>query len=186
MVVFDANYLIHLLHPNPGQVIDPQTEKPVDRIKERIEYLVECLDKAQEKIIVPTPVLSEVFSLSSDKAHDYLALMQSTYRFELASFDPMAAIEAGLAHASAKVKGDKREGADTSWAKVKFDRQIVAIAKTRQATTIYSNDKHIRTLGAREGIAVISVWELPDPPPQQSILDFDPAENSQQVPRRDA
>jgi hypothetical protein len=36
--------------------------------------------------------------------------------------------------------GDKRVGSDATWAKVKFDRQIVAIAQVRRATAIYSDD----------------------------------------------
>ena len=176
MVVFDANYLIHLFHPNPGDVMNPATGNPVDHIKEKIEYLVETLVKAQERILVPTPVLAELFSMVPDKAPAYLAVMQNTYRFVLASFDPMAAIEAGLMNARAIRKGDKRSGLAASWTKVKFDRLIVAVAKTQNANRIYSNDEHIRTLAGMESIEVVAVWELADPPPQQSDFSFDPAD----------
>lgn len=172
MVVFDANYLVHLFHPDPGEVLNPETGRPVECTKEKIEYLVECLVKAQERVLIPTPVLAELFSLAPDGAADFLSIIQNTYRFVLAPFDPVAAIEAGTANAKAVRKGDKRSGLNAPWAKVKFDRQIVAIAKTQSARTIYSNDNDIRTLAGIENIDVISVWDLPDPPPRQSDFDF--------------
>ena len=53
-------------------------------------------------------------------------------------FGTRAAVEAAAAHREAMLAGDKREGSSASWAKVKFDRQIVAIAKVegRDPTSI--------------------------------------------------
>jgi predicted nucleic acid-binding protein len=175
MVIFDANYLMHLLHPDPGRVIDPETNQPVDRIREKIEYLVETLGKAQDKIVIPTPVLSEIAALDPEGAIRYQALLSDTSRFDFAPFDVMAAIEAGIQTNKAIRAGDKRGGTEDTWAKVKFDRQIVAIAKTRQITTIYSNDTGVRAHAARVGIVVIPVWELPSPPPQQCDLNLEPS-----------
>jgi hypothetical protein len=71
----------------------------------------------------------------------------------------------------ALVKGNKRGGSDATWAKVKYDRQIVAIAKVHGATTIYSDDGDIATLGKRAKIEVVSLAELPLPP-QKAQLDL--------------
>ena len=60
--------------------------------------------------------------------------------------------------------GDKRGGLQASWTKVKFDRQIVAIARVAQATTIYSDDKDVEKLGRAAGIHVIKIASLPLPP----------------------
>jgi hypothetical protein len=49
------------------------------------------------------------------------------------------------------------------WAKVKFDRQIVAIAKVVGATVIYSDDKDVATLAKKQGIETIGVADLPLP-----------------------
>lgn len=61
-------------------------------------------------------------------------------------------------------RGRKRENAAATWAKIKYDRQIVAIAKVCGATTIYSDDGDIRAIAAREKIAVVRLIDiaLPD------------------------
>jgi hypothetical protein len=47
---------------------------------------------------------------------------------------------------------------------VKYDRQIVAVAKVCGATTIYSDDKDVRTLAKTVKIEVIGLADLPLPP----------------------
>ena len=70
--------------------------------------------------------------------------------------------------------GDKRGGGEGSWAKIKYDRQIIAIAKTEGASIIYSDDKNIHTFGVNEGLSVIPVAELPLPPADpQATLDLE-------------
>src|SRR5690349_18220119 len=125
MVGMDADYLSLLLHPNPRAPNDPSTEKPVPKTKEKVEFLIETLEKMREKIIVPTPALSEVLCIGIDKASDYLAEINSNHVFEVAPFDEAAGVEAAIATAQARAAGDKRGGSKATWAKVKFDRQIV-------------------------------------------------------------
>ena len=68
--------------------------------------------------------------------------------------------------------GDKKEGT-ASWLKVKFDRQIVAIAKIEGADVIYSNDDDIARYSARDGLEVVALEELPAPPEKpQAELPF--------------
>jgi hypothetical protein len=137
MVVFDADFLILLLQPDQ-QLTNPTTKEPLTRVPDRFNELLKSLQKRREKIIVPTPALSEVLVLVSDRANDYLMEIINTYGFEIASFDTRAAIEAAIAAAAAKQRGDKKGGSKETWAKIKFDRQIVAIAKVKGATAIYS------------------------------------------------
>jgi hypothetical protein len=47
---------------------------------------------------------------------------------------------------------------------VKFDRQIVAIARVEGAERIYSNDDDIKRFGASDGIEVIMLDDLELPP----------------------
>lgn len=51
-----------------------------------------------------------------------------------------------------------------NWSKVKFDRQIVAIARVEGAERIYSNDDDIKRLGASDGIEVMMLDDLELPP----------------------
>ena len=69
-----------------------------------------------------------------------------------------------LRTAKAIADGDKREGLQADWTKVKFDRQIVAIAIANGANQILSNDPDVSAIGKRWGIDVIGVQDLPIPP----------------------
>ena len=57
MVVIDSTNLLLMLRPDTPVPHGP--DGPVDRPKERIEYLVQRLSRDKSKIIIPTPVLSE-------------------------------------------------------------------------------------------------------------------------------
>jgi hypothetical protein len=54
---------------------------------------------------------------------------------------------------------------------VKYDRQIVAIAKVNSATTIYSDDADIAAIAARAKIKVVGLVDLPLPA-EKAQLDF--------------
>jgi predicted nucleic acid-binding protein len=100
---------------------------------------------------------------ASDVAPQYLEIINRSARFKVVPFGTRAAVEAAAAHREALRAGDKKEGT-ASWLKVKFDRQIVAIAKVEGATVIYSNDDDIRRFSARDGLEVINLESLPSPP----------------------
>ena len=58
----------------------------------------------------------------------------------------------------------KKGGSDSTWAKIKYDRQIVAIARVNQASAIYSDDRDIRSIAAQADISVIGLADLQLPP----------------------
>lgn len=164
-VVFDATFLIPLL--------DAQIQADVDA-DARLEHLVQSLDKTRYTILIPTPALSEVLIGAGDAAPQYLEILNRSRCFRILPFDQRAAVEAAAAHREAMDSGDKREGSEASWAKVKFDRQIVAIAKVAAARVIYSDDDDIARFAERDGLEVVTRAQLPQPPPEtQGSLDFD-------------
>ena len=175
-VVFDNTFLALLFGPLRTPPRDPRTGKPVERAQDRIEALIDELTRSQVRILIPTPALCEFLSIAGRPGADYLARLDSTSRFKVESFDTAAAVEAARVIAASVRRGDKRSGRKkaTPWQKVKFDRQIVAIAKTRGATEIYSDDEDIAAFGVDAGIQVVAVAELPLPPPKQEGL---PLEN---------
>lgn len=156
-VVFDASFLIPLLDPKV---------KGEGEIDARLNFLIRTLDKARVKIIVPTPALCEVLIGAGEAAPQYLDIINRSARFKIAPFAARAAIEAAAAHREALRAGDKKEGAE-SWSKVKFDRQIVAIAKVEGAERIYSNDDDIVRFATRDKLEVITLEALPAPPEKQ-------------------
>jgi predicted nucleic acid-binding protein len=154
VVVFDTSFLIPLLDPRV---------KGIGEVDAKLLHLIETLDKQKDVVIVPTPALSETLIGAGDAASQYLDILSKTPRFRIAAFGPRAAVEAAERHRQALRNNDKKEGAE-SWAKVKFDRQIIAIAKVEGAERIYSNDTDIYRFGRADGLQVVRLEDLPAPP----------------------
>ena len=171
MVVIDATTLMLLLRPGTPIPNGPNG-LPIDRPKERIEFLVQQLDKAGTNIVIPTPALSESLVRAGVAGSQELIEKLQKYRvFRIEPFDLRASIEVASMSRDALLSGNKRGKADpkSTWAKIKFDRQIVAIAKVHAVTAIYSDDGDIRTLGEKARIKVVSVADLPLPPQKDQI-----------------
>ena len=71
------------------------------------------------------------------------------------------------------MKQGKRGGSASPWAKLRFDRQIVAIAKTNRATRIYSDDEDVMKFATRLEIKVVRTWELPLPSAKQIKIPYE-------------
>lgn len=168
MVVFDATILLAFLQSDCPPPRHPETNELIDNFRERIDYLIKRLDKDKEKIIIPTPALSEVLVRADSAGPEYLNRINSASVFRPASFDERAAVEvAEMTRKALTNEGDKRDGLDGTYAKIKYDRQIVAIAKVEGAKTVYSDDKNIYKFAARYGITVIRIADLPLPPEER-------------------
>ncbi len=164
MVVFDATMLLSLIHPNCGVPIDSSTGLPVTHPKERIEALVRELQKAKTKIGVPTPALSEALVRIGANRQQFVDKFNDMSIFECLAFDQLSAIELAIMTKEAIDAGDKRGGSQDIWSKVKFDRQIVAIAKVNGATTIYTDDGGLKNTATAQGFIVIGLADIPIPP----------------------
>jgi hypothetical protein len=107
MVVFDATILLLLLRPNVGCPVD-SCGNPIAAIQERLDYLVERLEKQRTRIIVPTPVLSEVLVRAGAAGPDILDKLTRSTVFKIEPFDTKAAVEAALMTKSAIDGGNKK------------------------------------------------------------------------------
>jgi len=177
MVVFDTSVLLLALEPSASAPLDPVTNAPLERASERIEYLIDQLAESKQTIIIPTPVLSEIMVYAGAAGPKWLQYFNGTAVFRIAPFEQRAALEAALAIRDSLERGGLKidaSDASISRGKVKFDRQIVAIAKVEGAEAIYSDDEHIFTIGKAAGLRVHRTADLDLPPedPQQS-MDFD-------------
>jgi len=185
MVVADNTFVSLLLHPKARPPLDPSTGKPLEHVEDRIELLIERLETDGETIIIPVPVLSEFLILADTDGPKYLADITSNHLFLLASFDPKAAIELAAMSLSIRRKtGTRRGDQGGTWAKITFDRQIVAIAKVNNASVIYSDDEDVERLAKQHGISVVRTWELPLPKAKQSAFPFEPSPMPVTVPVR--
>jgi predicted nucleic acid-binding protein len=173
MVVIDNTFLSLMLHPKPRPPKDPSTQQPVERIGDRIEKLLEDLDSESERMILPTPVLSEFLILAGKDASAYLEKLAGMRNILIKPFDEVAAIELAAVEVADRVKGDKRGGSSGIWTKVRFDRQIVAIARTNRAKRIFSDDEDLAKFATKLEIEVVPTWDLPLPAAKQIKMEYE-------------
>lgn len=129
MECFDSTFLTFLFVPN--------ARCAVDRAKERIDDLVGRIHGSGDRILVPDPALAELLLAVGHSRRDILNLISRNPKFLLAPFDTRAALELSLMAESIQRKAGKKKGeSGGTWAKVKFDWQIVAIAKVCRVPTI--------------------------------------------------
>lgn len=157
MVGFDANFLMIALRP--------EIPASVDRAKARVLKLLDDLQGASERIIIPTPALAEFLVHADRAATVYLEELQKSSRFVIRPFGIRAAVEVSSQIASAVTKKDKRDGSRDTWAKVNFDRQIASITKVEGAHAIYTDDPGLATFAEKIGLTPISLADLDYPDP---------------------
>lgn len=151
MVLFDAGILIKLL--------DASTP---DSQREKLDYLIATLQKTKTKILIPTPALAEFYVKANPEV---VANFKGKSAFLIASFDEKAALECSISVADAIRSHDKKAShPDAPWQKIKFDHQIVAIAKCNRAATIYSEDAGLRKFAELLGLKALSIDDLPENP----------------------
>jgi hypothetical protein len=129
-------------------------------VQRAISALIEDLSAANDVIGVPAPALAETLVRSGPNRAEYMKVLNDTWKFQLLPFDARAAIDA--ADLIAAIKSGKEPW--ETWAKIKFDIQIVAIAKAEGASLIYSDDHDIEKYARRFGIPVMRICDLPSPP----------------------
>jgi len=166
MVEFDTTFLTLMFVP--------RAKHSVADAKNRIDFLLSDLSGRGDQIVVPTPALSELLIKSGKARNGIIQELTKNPRWILAPFDVRAALELSLFTDAALSKGDKRHGAAATWAKVKFDRQIVAIGKVLRVLCIYSDDHGVQTAGRREGLSVLGVADIPLPPKDSGDFELTP------------
>lgn len=171
MVVFDTTFLLHLIDPHISPPLDPSSGQPVTNSYQRVRHLVSDLNDRHEKIIVPTPALGELLILAEKAGNEYLDSFTRAAVFQVESFDVRAAVELSIMTAKAIKDGDKKAGSTASMAKLKFDRQIIAIAKVNDGSPIYTNDKNLTKFAKAHDIETVALWDIPLPP-EDAQMDF--------------
>lgn len=172
VIIFDSTYLVVYLNPNPPATTDREG-KPVEQFKERVAHLASTLDVSNQVIGVPAPAMAEVLVRAGKGRAQLVSVLSDRWRFQILPFDSRAAIEASELIAAVKSNKEKWD----TWAKVKFDIQIVAIAKAEVATVIYADDKDIENYAKRLKIPVKRICDLPlplPPPPEPKPIEAGP------------
>ncbi len=172
MVVMDSTMLLLLFQSDARPPIDPTTNLPLEKCKERIDFLIQSLTDKNIEIAIPTPVLSEILVAAGPDKSKILDAINSFYAFSIKPFDQLAAVEVAML-TDKDLDSNKKLNAQETKAKVKYDRQIVAIAKVNNLKTIYSDDRGLAKVARANGINVIQTADLPVPPePPQKSFEF--------------
>jgi hypothetical protein len=93
MVVIDATTLLLMLRPGTPVPNGPNG-LPIDQPKERIEHLVQRLNSAKTKIIIPTPALGEALVRAGAAASQQIVDHLQRYSvFSIEAFDTRAQLD---------------------------------------------------------------------------------------------
>jgi hypothetical protein len=167
MVLIDATTLLLFLSPLAEPPRDPVTNLPLEHAQLRVEHLMKSLAAKRTRILIPAPAFSEVLVRAGAAGQQYVRRIERSSAFRTVPFDTRAAIEVATMTREAIGNNDKRDGAYGTWAKIKYDRQIVAIAKVHGVAAIYSDDGNIKSFAIRHDIPEIGLHECPVP--QESL-----------------
>src|SRR5947209_12459583 len=106
LVGFDTTFL--------ALMFIPDAKCAVAQAKERVNFLVSDIHGRGDKIVVPTPALSELLVKSGRARNAIIQELSRSSRFVLAPFDVRAALELSLMTAAAFTRKDKRSEEHTS------------------------------------------------------------------------
>jgi len=166
VVVFDATTMLLIMFPNRvSPPIDKKTSLPVTFIPQRINGLINRMKKDKTKIVIPSPAFGEILVRAGDDTQSFIDIINKDSVFRVEPFCAMAAVEVALI-ARQDRKGDRSSGVDENtltYAKLKYDRQIVAIAKVHRAKALYTDDGHIIELCQKLNIEAMGVGDLEIP-----------------------
>lgn len=163
ITVIDSTALAMLLNPETPPPLDPTTGKTTTEAKARIEQLCRQMEENGDVLIIPTPVLAEVLVRAGQEGAQMLEILQRQAFVRVKPFDQAAAIEYAIMTQEALAKGHKGGGHAQPWQRVKFDRQIISIARVCGADQIYSDDGDLINFAGVAGLNSFSTWSLPIP-----------------------
>lgn len=169
-VAIDTNILVRLISTREDQrLVDPRSGEEIDRTAERAAALVMSLEERRATLIIPSPVLAEfLVGVEPEQMQTYIDAVQSVRCIEVAPFDDRAAIECALL--VDELERRQLSGEQETKAKVRFDRQIIAIAKVAGAHQLYSHDRNLLAKARAAGLNVRTLADVPVPPSQGDLL----------------
>lgn len=136
-VILDTSFVTNWLNPNKNKDEVEQFSKFEEQIK-----------KKQIVVAYPTPVVAELLmGPVKNVSNDILGKATKTLPFDYKSSVECACL-------FGKKKGEGKT-------KTKFDCQIIAIARTNNIDTIYTDDNQLKNRAEELGIKVVTSKDLP-------------------------
>lgn len=152
-ILVDANFLVALVNP-----------KFHEELRLRLSAFIEQVEAQRCTLIVPMPALAEYLVGADIAGVESVNVLERKSYVLMANFDRAAAFECATLDSAALGRGDKKDGSEEAWQKVKVDRQLIAIGKANGAQLIISQDKGVKNAALRSGMECLSIAELPLPP----------------------
>ncbi len=95
MVVIDATMLMLLIQPST-RIPNDKAGKRIEHARERIEGLIDELERTGVKVLIPTPALSEVLvRAGAARSEQIVDTINKQSVFGIVAFDARAAIRTG-------------------------------------------------------------------------------------------
>lgn len=164
-IVIDTNVLVQIMQNEDAKELrDPVSGQPVNNAFMRAQALVERIEAIKGVVILPAPVLAEyLIGIRRESYQVHLDIINSVRCIEISSFDQMAAVECAMMVSNAEMK---QLDPDSKMAKLKYDRQILAISVAAGAKEIWTHDKQIFRRAEALGLLARSLASI-DASPEQ-------------------
>lgn len=164
-IVIDTNVLVQIMQ-NEGvkELRDPETDRVIDNAFMRAQALVERIEAIKGVVVLPAPVLAEyLIGIRRDSYQKHLDIINGVKCIEVSPFDQLAAIECAMLVSNQEMK---QLDPDSTMAKLKYDRQILAISVAAGAKEIWTHDKQIYRRAGTVGILARSLSSIEANPEQ--------------------
>lgn len=165
-IVLDSSVLIYLVFPSTDAPVDSSTGKPVAHCQQRVEGMLEAIDKSAIQLVIPTPVLSELLILAGSRQIEVLNALTSKKAVQVVAFDEMAAVENAALRRNGKLRSKARSETKKE---VSFDLQILAIANAIAADMVLTDDAQLARRCGLVGMKVMGIADLPLPDAKRQL-----------------
>jgi predicted nucleic acid-binding protein len=176
-VAFDNTFLTLLLNPAASVRPHPITGAITGHMEGRINSLIDSLTTRKELLVLPAPAIAEVMCMVRPAA-SVLEKIGAHQCIEPYPFDQKCAVTlADFAQQHGPEMKKMRDKNEWARQRVKVDLQIVAVAVTYGADTLYTDDDSQTAFAELCGLKVLHTWDLPLDDKYRQIDLFDSMEN---------
>lgn len=174
MIVIDATALMLFVSEHAPPPSDAEG-RPVPLAAKRVRHLIQELETTGTMLVVPTPALAEVLvQMDPLHAQEVVRTLSRAPGVRVEAFDERAALEVAAMGRVPRTRTPRLEKTEV-YAKLKYDRQIAAIAKVLEADEVLTDDQGLRRTCVQLGLAVRGVADLPIPPAELQTDAFEDA-----------
>ncbi|MGG2139933.1 type II toxin-antitoxin system VapC family toxin [Symbiopectobacterium sp. RP] len=164
-IIVDTNILICLMEKNSPStnLLGDDGFSKIENLELRSRALLEHIERQGGTIAIPAPVLAEyLLGIDGERnKHAHVERISSMNCFEIIPFEELAAVECSLLPSIQEFKQfSKQINSNQTANKIRFDRQIISIAKANGITEIWSSDGEVIKKGKEAGIDVKSISEI--------------------------